>query len=118
MDLINKVLALRLVCVPEVCLLGLFPRPKANRMKLRFVDLALLLARRRIAIRWKAQQAPLVINCEDDISCWARAEERVLIKEDRITKRRKPLAEPWADIVKAWETRHTPLQLSDTEPTD
>lgn len=89
-DMVNGVLSQNLACIPEICLLGLFPRPKSKRLGLRFIDLALLLARRRIALKWKAKQAPLVVKWEDDVSCWARAEERALIKEDKITKWHKP----------------------------
>lgn len=117
-ELINKVLSLGLACLPAVCLLDIIPRPKAKRLRLRFADLALLLAKRRIALSWKSSQAPLVPKWEDDVSCWARAEEWVLIKEDKVTKRRKPLAEPWADIVKVWEARHMPLPPPDLDLTD
>lgn len=105
-DLVNAVLERALPCDPGACLLGLFPRPRSRKLGHRFVDLAFLLAKRKIALQWKVRETPLVTTWETDVTKWVRAEEQALLTEDRITKRRKPYAEPWGEIAKAWDTRH------------
>lgn len=43
-------------------LLGLLPRPKGRKLTQRFLQLGLVLAKRRIAIRWMSSQPPKMEN--------------------------------------------------------
>ncbi|KAJ1212618.1 hypothetical protein NDU88_000273 [Pleurodeles waltl] len=69
----------------------------------RFLDLALALARRRIALRGKSQTGPIIETWERDITTWARAEESVLHEKDARGIRRCPVAQLWMGVLERLE---------------
>lgn len=86
-----------------VYLLGLFPCPPKRKAANRFLDLALVLAWRRIALAWKFVPGPAVEALKPDVSRWAGAEDRVLTREEALGLRQHSLAHLWKDILEAWE---------------
>lgn len=102
---VNVTLGRQLTHMVEICLLGLFPRLKAKQVGSRFVDLALVLARRQIARSWKTTTGPSVIVWEKTVDDWARVEERAIQREEARGIRKHPIAELRTEILRAWGVR-------------
>lgn len=62
LDKIKEELVRVLAPTIEACLLGLFPRPIKQKVGNRLIDLALSLAKCRIALEWKSFSGPQVAS--------------------------------------------------------
>lgn len=67
---------------PLECLLGLRKRSKIQKVYLRFIDLALILAIRNITIRWKSPKSPDTMHWKRDVLQWGKAEGWALRREE------------------------------------
>ncbi|KAJ1179330.1 hypothetical protein NDU88_004564 [Pleurodeles waltl] len=87
------------VCIKEGWLLGLLKRSKAAKAANRFIDLALLMAHRLIAMHWKAHILPgVALWCAASLK-WGKAEAVVLRLEETCGLRRIPIAANWETIL-------------------
>ena len=98
LDKIKSTLERDLPCTMRVCILGIFKRSKKHKVRNKFVDLALALAKRRLSIAWKSPTGPEIAKWETDVKCWAGAEEQALRREEARGLRRKPIATDWAAV--------------------
>ena len=96
---IGDTLEREIPCTIAVCLMGAFPRPKKCRVGNKFVDLALVLARRGLSIAWKSPEGPDKVRWEKEVQKWAEAEQQALRKEEAKGLRRRPMASDWATII-------------------
>ncbi|KAJ1164868.1 hypothetical protein NDU88_005301 [Pleurodeles waltl] len=68
----------KLAITPAVALLGSFPRPHSKKVTNKFIDLALILARREITMHWKDPRGPRALTWKDTLTKWAEAEGEAL----------------------------------------
>ena len=82
---------------PGVCLLGGIGPPirKGRKMGYKFTQLALLLARRRVAITWMGQESPKVERWLSDVSEWSLA-EMIRLKKCRTDEKLEEDLEQWS----------------------
>ena len=92
----------RLQTTAEVCLLGIFPRNKKTKVGNKFMDLALALAKRCIAMSWKSPLGPNVDRWRLDVQLWAEAEEQALRKEEIRGLRKDNISTDWAVVLHAF----------------
>ncbi|KAJ1126265.1 hypothetical protein NDU88_004673 [Pleurodeles waltl] len=76
----------------EGVLLGLFHRSKRAVVTNRFIDQALIIARRAIAMGWKPPTLPTLSHCGAALLKWSKAEEAALRWEESRGLRRVPIA--------------------------
>ncbi|KAJ1109864.1 hypothetical protein NDU88_007222 [Pleurodeles waltl] len=112
---LNKTLGRPLPCNLEVCLLGDFCRPKKHKTGSRFLDLALALARRRIAIHCKAKLGPSIEAWAREVTQGSRAEESVLRREGEQGLRRCLIAELWSEVLESWECPEGDMESDHSE---
>lgn len=93
----------------EVCLLGLFPYPPKRKVWNKFIDLAMALAKRQVAMAWKSNMGLQIDTWRRDVTNWAEAEGRELSREEARGLRHRPIADQWKELVHAWEF---PIQAS------
>ena len=63
---------------PESCLLRIRPRPKGSKCSNRFIDLAMTLYKRQIAMHWKPHTPPDIQDWSKVLLKWALAESSAL----------------------------------------
>lgn len=76
-------------------ILGLGIKSKSGNPTGRFINLALLLAKRTITRRWKARTPPLVAEWQSEVARWGRAESVELKREETRGLRKKPISLEW-----------------------
>ena len=64
---ISATLHRKMTCSIEVCILGLFARPKARKMGNTFIDRAMSLAKRPLSMTWKNTKGTGVAKWEADL---------------------------------------------------
>ena len=62
----------------ESGILGIRPSPKEAKFKNRFIDLAMTLYKRQIAMNWKSKEPPNIRTWLRVLQKWAQAEANVL----------------------------------------
>lgn len=87
----------------EYYLLGLPPKKAKNTPVTRFLNLALLLAKRNITMRWKSKSAPSLLNWQTETLKWGKAEGLELKREECRGIRKTPISLDWNTIIIAFE---------------
>ena len=64
---------------PMSCLLGIRPSPKGSKFRDRFIDLAMTLYKRQIAMHWKARSPPDTHTWTRVLLKWALAEATAML---------------------------------------
>mgnify|MGYP002804447015 CR=1 FL=1 len=82
-----------------VCLLGMFPRPKKFCTVWRFFDLAILLAKRAITMRWKSHTSPEASQWKLEVIRWATRESNALKLEERRSVRKRQVSHIWDELL-------------------
>ncbi|KAJ1205301.1 hypothetical protein NDU88_000736 [Pleurodeles waltl] len=82
---VEEVMGLRLKVSPVTCLLGVVKRPRGRNIPYKRTQLALVLAKRRVAIGWMISRCPSISCWISDLMEWGAAEEQHLC----ITRRGK-----------------------------
>lgn len=77
----------------EAVALGIFRRPKTHKVHTRFASLALLLAKRGIAMKRRAPTGPAIEARAGAVNKWVAAEEEALREEEVKGHRKHPY--PW-----------------------
>ena len=101
---INRTLSRDMPASPLGCLLGVIKRPAKKKAGNRLVDLALGVARKSIAKHWKSQTGPSYEGWVQEVGRWGRAEEELLIKEERIGVRLQLLSPNWKEVIEEFAT--------------
>lgn len=68
---------------PGHCILGVGARGKKTGPVRKFLNHALILAKRNITMHWKAAKAPSILNWYNEMIRWGRAEGTALQKEEK-----------------------------------
>ncbi|KAJ1205131.1 hypothetical protein NDU88_000566 [Pleurodeles waltl] len=92
----------------EVCQLGLLVRKLQKKVGTRFIDLAVVLAQRRIAITWKTPDGPRLTTWVHEVTRCAGVEERTFRREKSQRLQRQPIAHLWTEIMEEWEAIDLP----------
>ena len=71
---------------PRVCLLGDVQRRKDYKMAYKFLQLALVLAKRRVTITWMGSEGPSFERWINDVMEWAVAELISLRPDDKLVQ--------------------------------
>ncbi|KAJ1188776.1 hypothetical protein NDU88_005533 [Pleurodeles waltl] len=79
----------------ESVVLGLFRRSKRAAAASRFVDLALIIGRRAIAMKWKSHQLPTLPHWCAAFLKWGKTEAVALRREEARGQRKIPFANKW-----------------------
>ncbi|KAJ1180634.1 hypothetical protein NDU88_005854 [Pleurodeles waltl] len=79
------------------------PRPKAQEAGTRVIDSAVALAKRKTALQWTAKRSTVITAWVRNVTIWARAEERKLIRVNARGMRRHPLVGLGTEVLDAWE---------------
>ena len=88
----------------KAILLGLLPKSKERTMSRKFVLLGLVLAKRRIAIRWLSRVRPRLKEWRKDILEWALAEE-VHMKKSRRDEKLEDDILSWSAMIEGMRPR-------------
>lgn len=89
------------------CLVGLRKRSKALKVRLRFLDLALILAIRNITMRWKSPRSPTVLSWQHEVTQWGKAESIPLKREEDRGLRKQPISMEWNIMLLEFENVDT-----------
>ncbi|KAJ1110459.1 hypothetical protein NDU88_007810 [Pleurodeles waltl] len=84
---------------PAYFLLGLYPLNRIAKVRMRFMDLVLLLAKHQLTRRWKSPHAPSLLSWKDEVLHWSQAESATLRREEYRGLRRKPTSLEWDSLV-------------------
>ncbi|KAJ1149369.1 hypothetical protein NDU88_002179 [Pleurodeles waltl] len=105
----KKITGRNLAATPAVALLGNFIRPQSKKMTSKFIDLALILAKREITMRWKDPRGPRVLKWKDTLIKWTEGEGEAL---------RQELAKGMGseEGIQQWDTIFDRLKHPTTEP--
>ncbi|KAJ1130368.1 hypothetical protein NDU88_008721 [Pleurodeles waltl] len=87
----------------ETGLLGLFRRTKVGNAVNRFIDLALLITRRAIAMNWKDGHLPSLSHWFAATLKWGKAESVSLSREEACGPSRIPIALEWDTLLHVME---------------
>ena len=99
---INRALHRDMQVSPLGCLLGVLRRPAQKKAGNKLVDLSLVVARKSIAKFWKSSLGPSYEGWIQEMGQWCRAEEELIIKEERMGVRLQPLSQLWREVVEAF----------------
>ena len=99
---INRTLNRDLPLSPIGCLLGVLKRQAGKKVGNRITDLELVVARKSIVKHWKSPLGPSYEGWVQEMGRWCRAEEELLIKEERMGVRLQLLSPLWKEIVEAF----------------
>lgn len=83
----------------EYCLLRLGPRDKKGSPVRKFANLARILAKRNITMRWKTAKSPSVLDSYNEVIRWGRAEGAELKREEHRGLRKKPISLEWNEML-------------------
>ena len=98
----------------KVILLGLLPSPKQKKLTRKFIMLGLVLAKRRIAIRWLSKNPPRIEDWLRDMIEWSIAEE-VHMKKIRKDDKRETDILAWGTLVEALNIQGGPESTGEAE---
>ena len=98
---INEATDRSLACGPLECLLGGFHRPAPKKVTNRFIDLALVLAKRQMTKYRKSKKEPLFEVCQLELVKWATAESEVFHGEAERGLRKPELPQAWDTMLLA-----------------
>ena len=99
---INRALHRRLKPNPGGCLLGMLERPSPHKADNKAMDLALATARKSIAGHWKSARGPSYEGWAGETAKWFRAEEELILREERMGIRLKILSPRWKEVAEAF----------------
>ena len=99
---INRTLHRNMQVNPLECLLGVLKRPTLKKVGNRLIDLSLGVARKSIAKYWKSPAGPKYEGWNREMSQWCRAEEEIILKEERMGVRTQPLSQLWREVIEAF----------------
>ena len=99
---INRTLHRGYSANPLGCLLGVMNRPAQRKAGNRLTDLAFVVARKSIAKYWKSPAGPSYVGWVHEMGKWCRAEEELIIKEERIGTRLQMLSPLWKEVIEAF----------------
>ena len=99
---INRALHRNLKMSPGACLLGLLERPSSCKAGNKAIDLALATARKSIAGHWKSSRGPSYKGWTGETEKWYRAEEELILREERMGIRLKLLSPGWKEVSEAF----------------
>lgn len=86
----------------EHYILGITPRRTKNTPVTRFINLALLIAKRNITMRWKSKTSPSLLDWHTETLKWGKAEGSELKREEYRGLRKIPISLEWNTIMTAF----------------
>ncbi|KAJ1102045.1 hypothetical protein NDU88_007103 [Pleurodeles waltl] len=89
---------------PAFFLLGLHPWKRASKVRMRFMDLDLLLAKCQLTRCWKSPHAPSLLSWKEEVLRCSQAESAALRREECRGLRRKPMSLEWDSLVEELRT--------------
>lgn len=92
----------------EAVSLGIFRRPKTHKVYTRFASLAMLLAKRAIAMKWRDPLGPSMKAWAGALRKCAAAEEETLREEEIRGHRKRPISLDWAQLLHQFTQTWTP----------
>lgn len=84
-------------------ILGVRRWTKTEKVQLRFLDLALIVAKRSITMRWKSARAPTTSMWHNKFLRWAGAESAALRREEARGLRKNPISLEWDTMVEDYK---------------
>ncbi|KAJ1188009.1 hypothetical protein NDU88_004774 [Pleurodeles waltl] len=88
---------------PRHCLLGGYRHQPKHKYTNQFQDLALVLAKREIAMTWKAAAGPRLHTWKREVLKWAKAEETIRHREARRGQGPRERARACSTLINDWE---------------
>ena len=105
-DILKEITLREIPCTPAYCLLHWFPRSIKYKVTSRFIDLALILAKREITRNWKARTGTTVLLRKREFIRWADCEGAGLMREAKMGRGN-------IDMARAWEALLEELKFPD-----
>lgn len=86
--------------LPEHCILGVGTSGTKKGPICKFLNLALILAKRNITMKWKASTAPSLMSWYNEMVRWGRAEGTALKKEEtKGLRKKKTISLEWNSLL-------------------